>query len=454
MTGPPSETISQPSLPPAGQPQASRLRMAIWPLLAILTAFAFWGIDHIPFHPDESTYLYMSSDFDHLLSDPFSLSWTPAQALDDRAHLRLVDAPLTRDLLGLGRSLAGLPSLPADWDWSKTWEQNQAAGALPDPGLLLAGRLTMTLLLPFSLLLMFKIGSRMHGALTGLLAALLLGLNAMVLLHDRRAMAEAPLTFGMLLALWSFLAGKKHAWLVGLGLAVAFNAKQTGLILLPVGLLAVLLPEVVLPDTGHLPVRHLSWQRLVIDWGQLLVVFGLVTWLLNPFLWRQPVQALHAAIVERQELQKRQQADFKRLTPDVALDSPSQRLAALLANLYFTPPAFAEAGNYSGQTQADEQAYLATPGHNLLRGLLGGSVMFALNLIGIALACLRLRRALPAHQRVLVLLLLSSLALALGIFWLAPLPWQRYVIPLAPISCLWSAYALSSFGKRPSITTG
>jgi len=454
LTQPTLKTVSQTGVSSAGQPRISYLRLAIWPLLALLAAFALWGVDRIPFHPDESTYLYMSSDFNHLLSDPLSLAWTPVQTMDDRAHLRLVDAPLTRYLLGLGRSLAGLPALPADWDWSKTWQQNQAAGALPDPRLLLVGRFTMTMLFPFSLLLIYRIGWRLHGVYTGLLAALLLGLNALVLLHDRRAMAEAPLTFGVLLALWTFLAGKKHPWLVGLGLAIAFNAKYTGLFLLPVGLLAVLLPAFELPDTDHLPVQPLSWQRLVIDWGQLLVVFGLVTCLLNPFMWRQPLQAVQAAILERQELQSKQQADLKRLTPDVVLDSPSQRLAALLANLYFTPPAFAEAGNYSWQTGPAEQAYLAIPGHNLLRGLWGGSLLFALSLIGVALACLRLPRASPARQQVLGLLLLSTLALALGIFWLAPLPWQRYVIPLAPLSCLWSAYAVSSFDTRPTTTTG
>jgi 4-amino-4-deoxy-L-arabinose transferase-like glycosyltransferase len=412
--------------------------------LALLTAFALWGIERIPFHPDESTQLYMSSDFELLFSHPLSMAWTSDQAGDARLHMRLVDVPLTRYLLGLGRSLLGVPALPADWDWSKTWEQNRSAGALPDLRLLLAGRLVLTMLLPFSLLLIYKIGSRLHGVSTGLLAALFLGLNALVLLHDRRAMAEAALTFGVLLALWTFFAGNRRPWLVGLGLAIAFNAKQTGLALLPVGLLAV-----VLPETGPLPVKPLGWRRLMIVWGQMLVVFGLVTWLLNPFLWRQPLQAVQAAIVERRELQKRQQADFKRLLPGVALDSPSQRLAALLANLYFVPPAFAEAGNYSLQTQASEQAYLANPAHNLLRGLPGGGLFFALNLIGVVLACLRLRRALPVQQRALALLLLSSLFLVLGIFWLAPLPWQRYVIPLAPISCLWSAYALTSFGKIP-----
>ena len=75
-------------------------------------------------------------------------------------------------------------------------------------------------------------------------------------------------------------------------------------------------------------------------------------------------------------------------------------------------------------------------------------MMFALNLVGMGLACLRLRQRDPQHRQVLAILLLASLCLALGLFWLAPLPWQRYVIPLAPLTCLWTAYAVSSFGKR------
>ena len=166
------------------------LPWAIWPLLAILTALALWDVASVPFHPDESTYLYMSSDFDLLLTDPLSLAWTPDQVGNWRTHLRIVDAPLVRYLLGLGRNLAGLPALPVDWSWMKSWEENQAAGALPSPQLLASGRLALALLLPFSLGMIYKIGSRLHGPLTGLLAALLLGSNALLLLHDRRAMAN------------------------------------------------------------------------------------------------------------------------------------------------------------------------------------------------------------------------------------------------------------------------
>jgi len=421
------------------------LDQAIWPLVVLLTAFAVAGIPGIPFHPDESTQLYMSSDFELLFRDPLALAWTPDQVGDLRAHYRLIDAPLTKYWLGLARSLAGLAAPPTDWSWSKTWAENQAASALPDARLLFAGRLAVTGLLPLGLFFIYQIGSRLHSALTGLVAALLLGMNALVLLHDRRAMAEAMLTFGTLFVLWIVITADRRPWLAGLGLAVAFNAKQSGLALAPVTLLAAAWPAVEYPRFTKPGLR--KWASA---WAILLLTFGLLTWLLNPFLWRKPLQAFQAAIHERQEMVKGQVADLKRLTPEVALDRPGQRLVALLANLYFAPPAFAEAGNYSEQTRTAELAYRANPLNSLLRGFWGGGLTFALNLIGILLACLRLYRAKPDRRRTLILLLLSSLCLAFGLFWLAPLPWQRYIMPLAPLSCLWSAYAVSSFGREPA----
>ena len=48
----------------------------------------------VPFHPDESTQLYMSRDFDTLVlqRDPAALAWTPDQPLTPEARYRLLDA--------------------------------------------------------------------------------------------------------------------------------------------------------------------------------------------------------------------------------------------------------------------------------------------------------------------------------------------------------------------------
>ena len=179
-----------------------------------------------------------------------------------------------------------------------------------------------------------------------------------------------------------------------------------------------------------------------------MLVFGLLTGLLNPFIWRHPLQAIQAAIAERQDLVRLQVSDYNRLYPDIALNTPGRRLAAMLGNLYITPPAFAETSKYTPHTAASEQAYMSNPTHSLLRSLPGGLALFALDFVGVALACLRFRRLGASQRQNLALLLLSSLCLVMGIFWLVPLPWQRYVIPLVPLSCLWAAYAIGSFGTN------
>lgn len=419
-------------------PHPSRPALFALLLTGLLTSFALFGLARVPFHPDEATQLYTSQDFDLLWRTPLSLAWAPPEAPDHRQKLRLLDAPLTRYWLGLWRSLAGQPANLADWDWSASWQANQAAGALPSPSLLFAGRLAALALYPVSLVLIFSIGRSLAGPTAGLLALLLLGLNSLALLHARRAMAEAALLTSVLFALWSFLHTGHRPWLAGLGLAAAFNAKQTAILLLPVAMLAALWHT---PSEASPARRPALTASLAL--AQCLGVFILLTLALNPVFWRAPLMAGRQALLARQALAAAQQTDTQRLAPEHALVSQSQRAAALLANLYFAPPAFAEWGNYRAETAAAEAAYLAIPGHSLLRGLAGGALQFILALCGALFALLRLRHAGPAQRRALILALLATLCLALGHLLWIPLDWQRYVIPLVPLSCLWQAYALS-----------
>lgn len=407
------------------------VHMAAGLLIAIFTVFAIAGLRQVPFHPDESTQLFMSSDWDLLLTHPTQMAWNPLQGNDLRQRYRELDAPLTRYLLGAGRSLAGLPPLAVDWDWSKGWEANRQAGALPTPQLLFAGRMAVTLLLPFSLALLYLIARSTGGSLNGLLAILLLGSNALVLLHTRRAMAEGMLLFGVCLALAGFLHGDKRPWLAGLGLAVAFNAKQSALALLPAGLLAVAWLAAPAPR---------PWRKVGLNLATFTVVFGLLTLALNPLLWRNPLPAALRAWEARQELLARQVEGTRQLAPGQLLSSPGQRAAALLANLYLVPPAFAEIGNYRAETRAAEAQYLAIPGNNLLRSLAGGGSLLVLTVFGVLVAGLRFRKENNPARRMLAILGLATLSLAAGLIVTVPLPWQRYVVPLLPLMCLWIAY--------------
>jgi hypothetical protein len=120
--------------------------LALW---AAAAAFVVWGAPGVPFHPDESTYLYMSQDFDRLIHQgPASVTWQSANQPGDVLRYRLLDAPMIHYLVGLGRSLAGLPALPRDWSWSMNWVENGHLGAMPSPAQLTAARLPVALMTP------------------------------------------------------------------------------------------------------------------------------------------------------------------------------------------------------------------------------------------------------------------------------------------------------------------
>ena len=222
----------------------TRTCLASLTLGILLSAFYLWGIPKVPFHPDEATYLWMSADFELLQSNPLAISWNAGTPTDLAQHYRLIDAPLTRYLLGLARVVSAQNGLQSDWDWTMTWKENQAAGALPDDRLIHSGRYLLALLFPLDLILISSIGRRLHSQAAGTLAMVFFGLNALVLLHTRRAMAEAILTFGVLAAAWSFLDAGRRPWLAGLTLGFAVCAKHTAIALFPAGMFAAALPAV------------------------------------------------------------------------------------------------------------------------------------------------------------------------------------------------------------------
>ncbi len=402
--------------------------------LAVSTAYLI-GVARVPFHPDESTQIYMSGDLELFFQDPTALFWRadPAQPL--RQHYRLLDAPLARDLIGLGRQVAGLSATPADWDWSKSWEQNRQAGALPDEHLLWVSRFSLALLFPLSLALFFAAAHTLGGPPLAWLASLLFAGNALVLLHTRRAMAEGPLLFTICLMLFALVRLRKHLWLLAVPAALAFNAKQSAAGLFLVGLVAIFW-------TAKRSLRQRMLDALLCG-----LAFALVTLLLNPFLWSDPLRAGQAALTARASLAGAQVGFFGAVEPVLVLGTGLQRLVGLISQLFIAPPAFADVGNYLQQTHASEVAYLANPLNDLLRGFMGGAVLMLLAVYGSILAALDLRRFEPKLRRNLGLLLIAGLVQLLVLLALIPIPFQRYYLPLIPFACLWSAYAVLNLIK-------
>lgn len=450
---PSNQGAAEPERPrPAAFPTLARLagHRIFLVVLLIVTAFALAGVGTVPFHPDESTYLYMSRDFETLLTGPLSLAWTPEETGTLEQIYRMRDAPLTRYWIGAVRRLVGFAPLPADWDWSQSWEANRTAGALPPERLLNAGRVASALTIPASLVFLYALGRSLGGRWMGLIAALYVGTNALTLLHARRAMSEGVLILGISFFLWSLLHRKRQPWLVGLAAALAVSAKHSAVALAPIGLLAVIWPG------GRASDRGISGSL-----AQFVVVFALTAAALNPLFWRHPIQAARASLDSRQVLLQQQVSDFGAEAPGQILRTPGRRAGALIANLYLLGPSFHEAGNYVEHTARSERDYLRNPGHTLLRGMVAGGALLTLTVFGLALGGMRAARAAlrdltgggaraaseaasstAERARALALVLLATGAQAAFLIVFVPLPWQRYVVPLIPMAGLWTGYGL------------
>ncbi len=226
----------------------------------LLSAGFLLGVRSVPFHPDESTFLYLSGDFELLWQRPGAMFWQPEKLEDARQRYRTLDAPLGRYLVGFGRWAGGQPALPVDWAWGKNWEENLQAGAMPTSEQLLAGRIAAAALFPPGLLLLFLLGRKIGGEVVGWTAALLLVSNALILLHGRRSMSEGAVVFTSILTLWTFIKAGKRPWLAAIPAALALCAKHSLAALAPVGLLTVLWrPQSKLPLTARLKQAESTW---------------------------------------------------------------------------------------------------------------------------------------------------------------------------------------------------
>lgn len=400
-------------------------------VILLLSLAYFSGLMAVPFHPDESTNLFMAADFEALFHHPASLVYQPDQPVDLRTHYRLVDPPLTRYLVGFSQAILGLSPLPADWDWSASWQQNAARGALPSHALLFSGRLVAIILFPFSLLLIFWLGRKIHSPAAGWGALLLFASSSLILLHTRRAMAEPGLVFFSLLSLWIILRHPGQSWLSAIPLALAFNAKYSAI------------PLVLAAGVNILwRARAQTWRERLENLGFFILIFALLTFALNPFLWGDPLRAIPAALQERQSLVAGQVAALTAIRPDLALPGWWDRMQVNLVQLYFAPLAIQDIGNYSLELRAMTTHYLANPLHLLWRGMAAGAILLALTSAGLLLSLLQSLRN-PQRRRENLLLLVAGLAQWIGLSALLSLPFQRYVLPLVPFVCLWSGVTLA-----------
>jgi hypothetical protein len=405
--------------------------------LTILSLISITGMKSVPFHPDESTYLFMTADFFEFIHDPLSLTSTEFQPGIRKVQYRLIDAPLTRYLAGFALLLAGESPPTVDWDWGATAEENEIAGGVPDAGQLNAGRIMMTALLAASLVFIYLSGLNLAGRWVGLVAVILMGTNSVLLLHTRRVMAESPLLLGTSIFIWALTSNRTRPFALGFAVGLAINAKHSALALLPL----TLLPFILDFRSGLI-----SYKQALIGFFQLSITCLILTILLNPIYWRDPIQAGRAALDYRQDLLARQVEETRRLAPNQVLETPIDRTVSLIANAFILDPRFSEVGNYDDWLANSIEIYNSRPETNLLRGpVLGGLSMF-LFLFGFSAGCLTVVRRHPLRRQ-LFLLVVATITQLGAILIAIPLPWQRYTVPALAFISLWMAYGLVLNGR-------
>jgi len=420
-------------------------RVLVFLFICAASMFYWQNIDTVPFHPDEATQIYMSADVNHFLSDPLSLSWTPQNANKPESRLRLLDAPLTRYSIGLLLKISNLPPLSVDWNWTETWQQNQSRGALPSTKALHTARIAVAWVFPLSLLMLYAIAARLMDERTAWLSLFLFTGNALILLHTRRAMAESLLVFTILVNLFLLVFLKpKHLYFLGITTALAVCAKQSTAVLIPLNFLAVM---------WFAYAQEHSVKNSIFYASAFLGLFTLVFFALDPVFWLYPLQSAQEAIFARRLLLESQVAVIQSQNPEQILSTFPLRIANLIAHGFFTSPMIAESRNYLQATRAAELAYFAEPLHTLFRSVLFGAINLILTLTGSILALLKTIRDPQTREKRTAWMLAAGLFIILGLVWMVPLPWQRYVIPLVPLNCLFAAWPFQGLIQRRKSTS-
>ena len=407
-------------------------------VIGLISVFYLIGIRSVPFHPDEATHIYMSRDVELFLSSPLDLAWNSDTPVTPAMRYRLIDAPMTRYLVGLGRLVFNLSPLSADWDWSSSWSENQQNGAMPSDQLLWVARASNAILFPFTLYLMYQSGTLLAGSLGGWLAIALSAGNALLLLHTRRAMSESALFFFTCYIIYASLKWERRKWLLGFLLALAVSSKHSAIAMLPLIISAILVDNSMNKQT---------WRNKLLQLLGTGMAFLAAFAFLNPVFWQHPVKALLTSSSFRTDLSTRQVQEIGLIAPQLTLVNPGERIVAAIAQSFYAPPAISDVGNYINAQQESTIRYLSNPIHNIGRDWISGSIGLIFLISGLAMAMRSPWANTPRLWHILFLLI-SFLGCLLFYLIFIPLAFQRYVILLFPSGILLIDYAIVTLVAR------
>lgn len=263
----------------------------------------------VPFHPDESANIYRARYFDlfFLKRDFLNPEW------DITNYWAITHPPLPRYLIGFALFITGhdLSALNQPWDFSLDTQTNFQLGNVPSASALMASRSLMTTLFALSVALCAVAAYQVGGWPAAFVGGLLLATSDLALITLTRATPDAPLVFFSLATVFSNMKVLDHLsssasnasrrvyiWgaLTGLALGLAAATKLSAVSLLPMVLLSPGIPLCLRRFRGApFPPERMPAR----SWITILAVTTVVFVLLNPTLWRNPLEGTAALVGQR-----------------------------------------------------------------------------------------------------------------------------------------------------------
>lgn len=434
-------------------------------LLVALAAYALAGVLYTPYHGDEGMQIYASVDYitTFIERNPADLLTNPPYIIDSRPHLRLINGTVHRYSIGLflytirDHNEGDLPTSPG-WNWGLSYEDNVAGGWLPKDSILYPSRYSSAFYFALSIGVVFALGWQFGGRWVAYPAAVLYGLNPILLLNGRRAMLEgSQLFFGLLTLLVAALLAKRIAalderpgwgwWLaltVSGGLALA--SKHSAAIYLAGAWLWVFAAAVIAA------VASKRWRPLLVRTGLLaLTGAGVIVLfvLFSPALWNNPPARLMNLVEARAEI-----LDVQVIADQNAPTSLAERVRGLVVQPFIAPLSYFEVASWA---EAEDivnqiQRYEASGLRGLPNGYVLGVPLMLLALVGAGVLLAHDARQSPV-KRAQAAGLLLWFGVTAGALLLNPLPWQRYYLPYIPIVVLLVAVGMGAVLSTLSNTT-
>jgi hypothetical protein len=152
---------------------------------------------------------------------------------------------------------------------------------------------------------------------------------------------------------------------------------------------------------------------------------------LSPALWNDPAVRLQDLVTERQKL-----IDIQVEADPIAPTTLIQRIEGIVTQPFLTPVMHFEVAYWANAEAITKEInrYMASPLSGIQFGILAGLPLTFLAGLGIASCVFPALR--PQQSLALSLGVLLWLAITIASLLVNPLPWQRYYLPLYPVSAL------------------